>query len=228
MSKIGQPELGYLPLNFFNFSNFQGVATITQTNIIQSVSNFGNRKDHMKYRSSSNISEIGQPEVGYLPLNFFNFSHFRGVATITSTNIIRSVSNFGNRKVPRKYRSSSNMSKIGQPKLGYLPLNFFNFPNFRGVATITWTNIIWSVSNFGNKKVPRKRRSSLNMSKIGEPELGYLPLNFFNFSNFRGVATITDLFQTLEIGRTIWNTGVFSNNIINIVWFDWYVVHRYI
>ena len=164
------------------------------------------------YRSSSNMSKIGQPELGYLPLNFFNFSNFRGVATITQTNIIRSVSNFGNRKDHMKYRSSSNMSEIGQPELGYLPLNFFHFSHFRGVATITWTNIIRSVSNFGNRKVPTNYRSSSNMSKIGQPELGYLPLNFFNFSNFRGVATITqqilsDLFQTLEIGRTIWNTG---------------------
>ena len=107
-------------------NNF-GVATITQTNFIRSVSNFENRKVPRKYRSSSNMSKIGQPELGYLPLNFFNFSHFWGVATITRTNIIRSVSNFGNRKVPRKYRSSSNMSKIGQPELGYLPLNFSNF-----------------------------------------------------------------------------------------------------
>ena len=146
-------------------NNF-GVATITQTNFIRSVSNFGNRKVHRKYRSSSNMSKIGQPELGYLPLNFFNFPHFRGVATITRTNIIRSASNFGNRKVYRKYRSSSNMSKIDQPKLGYLPLNFFNFPHFRGVATITRTNIIRSVSNFGNRKVPRKYRSSSNMSKM--------------------------------------------------------------
>ena len=77
------------------------------------------------------MSKIGQPELGYLPLNFFNFSHFRGVATITRANIIRSVSNFGNRKVSRKYRSRSNMSKISQPELGYLPLNFFNFSHFR-------------------------------------------------------------------------------------------------
>ena len=132
-------------------NNF-GVATITRTNFIRSVSNFGNRKVPRRYRSSSNLSKIGQPELGYLPLNFFNFSHFWGVATITRTNIIRSVSNFGNRTVPRKYRSSSNMSKIGQPELGYLPLNFFNFSHFRGVATITPTNIVWSVSNFGNRR----------------------------------------------------------------------------
>ena len=117
-------------------------------------------------------------------------SHFQGVATITRINIIRSVSNFGNRKVPRKYRSSSNMNKIGQPKLGYLPLNFFNLSHYRGVATITQTNIR-SVSNFGNKKVPRKYRSSSNMSEIGQPELGYLPLNSLNFFHVRGVATIT-------------------------------------
>ena len=82
-----------------------------------------------------------------------------GVATITQTNFIRSASNFINRKVPRKYRSSSNMSKIGQPELGYLPLNFFNFSNFRGVATITRTNIIRSVSNFRNRKDHMKYRS---------------------------------------------------------------------
>ena len=76
------------------------------------------------------MSESGQLELGYLPVNFFNFPHFQGFATITRTNIIGSVSNFGNRKVHRKYRSSSNMSKIGQPELGYLPLNFFNFPSF--------------------------------------------------------------------------------------------------
>ena len=58
-----------------------------------------------------------------------------------------------------------------------------------------------------------KYRSSSNMSEIGQPEVGYLPLNFFNFSHFRGVATITqqilsDLFQTLEIGRSlVRNTG---------------------
>ena len=79
------------------------------------------------------------------------------------------------------------MSKIGQTELGYLRLNFFNFPHFRGFATITRTNIIRSVSNFRNKKVPRKGRSSLNISEIGQPELGYLPLNFFNFPNFWGV-----------------------------------------
>ena len=116
-----------------------------------------------------------------------------GVATITQTNFIRSVSNFGNRKVPRKYRSSSNMSKIGQPELGYLPLNFFNFPHFRGVATITRTNIIRSVSNFGNRKVHRKYRSSSNMSKIGQPELGYLPLKVLQLQ------ILSDLFQTQEI-----------------------------
>ena len=55
------------------------------------------------------------------------------------------------------------MSKIWQPELDYLPLNFFNFPHFRGLATITRTNIIWSVSNFGNRKVPKKYRSSSNM-----------------------------------------------------------------
>ena len=107
-----------------------------------------------------------------------------GVATITRTNIIKSVSNFGNRKVPRKYRSSLNMSKIGQPELGYLSLNFFNFSHFWDVATITWTNIIRYVSNFGNKNVPREFRSSLNKSEIGQPELGYLSLNFFNFFPF--------------------------------------------
>ena len=153
---------------------------ITLTNIIRSVSNFGNRKVHRKYRSSSKMSKIGQQELGYLPLNFFNFSHFRGFATITRTNIIRSVSNFGN----RKYRSSSNMSKIGQPELGYIPLNFFNFSHFRGVSRITRTNIIQSVSNFGNRKVHRKNRSSSNVSKICLPELGYLPLNFFNSPHF--------------------------------------------
>ena len=78
----------------------------------------------------------------------------------------------GNRKVPRKYRSSSNMSKIGQPEWGYLPLNFFNFSHFRGVATITRTNIIRSVSNFGNRKVPTNYRSRLNISKISNLELG--------------------------------------------------------
>ena len=136
-------------------NNF-GVATITRANFIWSDSNLGNRKVPRKYWWSSNMSKIGQPELGYLPLNFFNFSHFRGVARITWTNIIRYVSNFGNRKVPRKYRSSLNMSKIGQPELGYLSLNFFNFPHFWGVATITWTNIIRYVSNFGNKNVPRE------------------------------------------------------------------------
>ena len=153
MSEIGQPELGYLPLNFLNFPHFRGVATITWTNIIRSVSNFGNKKVPRNYRSSSNMSKFGQPELGYLPLNFFNFPHFRGVATITRTNIIRSVSNFGNRKVSMKYRSSSNMSQIGQLDLGYLPLNFFYFPHFWGVATITRANFIRSVSNFGNRNV---------------------------------------------------------------------------
>ena len=138
----------------------------------------------MIYRSSLNMSKICQPELGYMPLNLFNFPNFRGVATITWTNIIRSVSNFGNRKVPRKYRSSSNMSEICQPELGYLPLNFFYLFHFRGVATITRTNIIWSFLNFGNRKVSRKHRSRLNMSKIGQAELGYLPLNFFWFSSY--------------------------------------------
>ena len=69
------------------------------------------------------------------------------------------VSNIRNKKVPRKYRSSSNMNKIGQPKLGYLPLNFFNLSHYRAVATITRTNIIRSVSIFGKKKVPMKYRS---------------------------------------------------------------------
>ena len=195
MSKIGQPELSYLPLNFFNFLHFRGVATITRTNIIRSVSNFGNRKVHRKYRSTSNMSKIGQPELGCLPLNFFNFPHIRGFATI---NIIRSVSNFGNRKVPRKYRSSSNMSKIGQRELGYLPLNF---SHILGVATITQANIIRSVSNFGNRKVPLKYRSRLNMCKIGQPELGYMPLNFFIFSHFRGVSRITrtNIIQSVSI-----------------------------
>ena len=114
-----------------------GVATIIQTNIIRFISNFGNRKVPRKYRSSSNMIEISQPELGYLPLNFFNFSLFWGVATIIQTNIIRSISNFGNRKVPRKYRSSSNMIEIGQLELGCLPLNFFSFSQFRGVSTIT-------------------------------------------------------------------------------------------
>ena len=141
MSKIGQPELGF-SLEFLQFFQFSRCCNNNSNKYIRSVSNFGNRKDHMKYRSSSNMSKIGQPELGYLPLNFFNFSNFRGVATITQTNIIRSVSNFGNRKDHMKYRSSSNMSEIGQPELGYLPLNFFNFPHFQGVATITQTNII--------------------------------------------------------------------------------------
>ena len=47
------------------------------------------------------------------------------------------------------------------------------------------------------------------MSKIGQPELRYLRLNF---SNFRGVTTITqtilsDLFQTLGIGSSLGNAG---------------------
>ena len=181
MSKIKQPELGYLPLNFFNFSHFKGFATITRTNIIRSVSNFGNRTVPRKYRSSSNMSKIRQQTLSYLPLNFFNFPHFRGFVKITRTHIIRSVSNLGNRKVPRKYRSSSNMSKIGQPELGNLPLNF---SHILGVATITQANVIRSVSNFGNRKVPRKYRSSSNVSKICLPELDYLPLNFFNSPHF--------------------------------------------
>ena len=37
-----------------------------------------------KYRSSSNVSEIGQQKLGYLPLNFFNFAHFRVVANDNS------------------------------------------------------------------------------------------------------------------------------------------------
>ena len=107
-----------------------GDATITWTNIIQYVSNFGNKNVPREFRSSLNMSEIGQLELGYLPLNFFNFSHFWGVATIIQTNIIRSVSNFGNMKVLRKYRSSSKMIEIGQPELGCLPLNFFWFSPF--------------------------------------------------------------------------------------------------
>ena len=60
--------------------------------------------------------------------------------------------------------------------------------------------------------VPRKYRSSSNISKIGQPELGYLPLNFFNFLHFEVLQRfleqiLSDLFQTLEIGWSLGNTG---------------------
>ena len=121
-----------------------------------------------------------------------------GVATITRTNFIWSVSNFGN---------SSNMSEIGQLELGYLPLNF---PHFWGVATITWTNIIRSVSNSGNKKVSRNYRSCSNMSKIGQPVIcpwisSLFPI--FEVLQRKLEQILCDLFQTLEIRRSLGNAG---------------------
>ena len=104
----------------------------------------------MKYKSRSNMSKIGRLELGYLHLNF---PHFGGFVTITRANIIRFVSSFGNRKVPRKYRSNSNMSQIGPLELGYLPFNFFNFLHVLGVATITQANFIRSVSNLGHRNI---------------------------------------------------------------------------
>ena len=131
-----------------------------------------------------------------------------GVATITQTNFIRSVSNFGNRKLPRKYRSSSNMIKISQSELGYLPLNFFNFTIFE-VLQRELEQIFSDL--FQTLEIGRslgKYRSSLNMSKIGQPELGYLPLNFFNFPILQVLQRYleqiySDLFQTLEIGSSL-------------------------
>ena len=78
-------------------NNF-GVATITQTNIIQSVSNFGNRKVSRKYKFE--YEQIGN---GFSALEFLQFFHFQGDATLTLTNIIRSVSNFENKKVKFEY-----------------------------------------------------------------------------------------------------------------------------
>ena len=82
--------------------------------------------DTMIYLPLATILNLKKKKFCYLIIVWY----LRGDATITRANIIRSVSNFGNRKVSRKYRSSSNMSKISQPELGYLPLNFFNFSPF--------------------------------------------------------------------------------------------------
>ena len=81
-----------------------------------------------------------------------------------------------------------------------------------GVATITQTNIIRSVSNFGNRKDHMKCRSSSNMSEIGQPELGLSALEFLQFSSFSRCCNdneqiLSDPFQTLEIGRSLRNTG---------------------
>ena len=60
------------------------------------------------------------------------------------------------------YRASLNTSKNGQPEVGYLPLNFLNFPHFQSVAMKARTNVIQSISNFGNMKVPRKKQVKFN------------------------------------------------------------------
>ena len=172
MSEVGHLKLGYLPLNFFNFPHFRGVATITWANIIWSVSNFGYKKFPRTCRSSLNMSKIGQPELGCLPLNWFNFLNFWGVATIILINIIGSVSNFKNRKVLRKTGQDWIWSKSVKQNWVIFPWISSDFPHFWGVVTITRTHIIRSVSNFGNRKVPRNHRSRLNISKISKLELG--------------------------------------------------------
>ena len=63
MSKIGQPELGYLPLISSIFPIFE------LTKINWSVLNFWNRKVSRKHVKIE--YKIGQAELGYLPLNFF-------------------------------------------------------------------------------------------------------------------------------------------------------------
>ena len=150
MSKIGQLELGYLPLGF---PHFWGAATIYLNKYypicIKLLKSERSYEIQVKFEYERNWST----GTGLSALGFLHFSHFRRVATKTWANIMRSVSNVGNKRSLRNtgrvwiWAKSVNRNWVICP--------FFNFPNFWGVATIILINIIGSVSNFKNRKVLR-------------------------------------------------------------------------
>ena len=128
-----------------------------------------------------------------------------GVATITRTNCITSVA------ATRSLRSSNqNLRKYLRRTL-VQSLCALQRLSCRICLWSTRTNIIESVSNFGNRRVPRKYMSSLNVSETGHPEVGYIPMNFLQSNPIS--RCWNDNWNAYLICSNVWNKTFFKNRV---------------